>query len=388
MRIVHALAVLAFGVATISVAPRPARADTWMLPEKTSYASRDGQARVTVTPRALENQLAYFEDKARKSKSAGQKRGGAAAASALVERLIDGRWQSLWERKIANEVAPVSAIVRDDGQYVVTFDDWHMMGYGPNVVAIYGAGGTLVRALALSDLVPDDYLRAMPRSVSSVHWRGEPRFSSDGGRVIIPVSIPSSDFTPDHAMVELAVDLANGAVSPVDAQAWEAALATGRTVLAGQVAAEAAQKAALLAPLTRPAVNGEREWHDYLREAVGRLLGDEDGDTPSTTVLRAPDAADYAVSKDWVGEALTESYADNVAIASISEPNLVAVLEGTAATLPRRSLSKVTVFIALSDRYWPGAVAAMQGTGAKLVQLNPDTPIPQRRERIARRYRE
>jgi len=30
-------------------------------------------------------------------------------------------------------------------------------------------------------------------------------------------------------------------------------------------------------------------------------------------------------------------------------------------------------------------VAAMQGTGAKLVQLDPDTPIPQRRERIARR---
>lgn len=384
MRIMRALAVLALGVATISVAPQPACADTWMLPEKTSYASCGGQARVTVTPRALESQLAYFEDKVRKSRSAGQKRGGAAAASARVERLIDGRWQPLWEGKIANEVAPVSAIVRDDGQYVVTFDDWHMMGYGPNVVAIYGVGGVLVRALALSDLVPGDYLRAMPRSVSSVQWRGEPRFSPDGARVIIPVTIPSADFTMDHARVELAVTLADGAVAPVDANAWAAALAAGRVALAAQVAAEAAAKAAFLAPLTRPQVNEEREWHDYLNEAVARLRGDDA--SASTTVLRAPDAADYAASEGWVQEALgTERYSDEVAIASISEPNLVTVLERAAATLPRRSLSKVTVFIALSDPYWPGAVAAMQGTGAKLVQLDPDTPIPQRRERIARR---
>ncbi|MFZ8310653.1 hypothetical protein ACO1LC_14475, partial [Staphylococcus aureus] len=76
-----------------------------------------------------------------------------------------------------------------------------------------------------------------------------------------------------------------------------------------------AAKAAFLAPLLRPKINAEREWHDYLREAVARLIGDDD--TPSTTVLRLPGASDYAVSETWVNDALTESYADKVAIASL-----------------------------------------------------------------------
>jgi hypothetical protein len=188
----------------------------------------------------------------------------------------------------------------------------------------------------------------------------------------------------DPATVDIAVDLADGRVSPINPAAWEAALTTGRTVLARQIAAEAATKAAFLAPLLGPKVNAEREWHDYLREAVGRLGGDDD--TPSTTVLRIPGTKDYAVSEAWVHDALTESYADKVALASLSEPNLVSVLGKVASKLPSQSLSKVTVFIALSDQYWPAAVVAMQRTGAKVFQLDPTKPIPQRVKRIAQRY--
>ena len=364
--------------------PAPACADSWSLPTTTTYNSCSGRARITVTPRNLENQLDYFEDRVRNVDPAGQKEGGARFAKARLERLFDKRWQVVWERQIANDVAPVSAIVRDDGEYVVTFDDWHGLGYGLNAVVIYGTGGRLVRALALSDIVPADYIKALPHSVSSIHWRGDPRFSGDGQRVLIPVTVPSENFASDTVKIDLAVDLTDGKVSAADPAAWRAALETGRTVLAAQVAAEAATKAAFLAPLRGPSANAEREWHGYLREAVGRLIGDDD--TPSTTVLRAPGAKDYAVSETWVSDALTERYADKVALASLSEPNLVAVLEKVAPKLPSRSLSKVTVFVALSDRYWPHAVAAMQKSGAKVIQLDPSTPIHQRPERIARRY--
>lgn len=185
-------------------------------------------------------------------------------------------------------------------------------------------------------------------------------------------------------MIDVAVDLASGAVAPSNPTAWEAALATGRKVLAGQIANEAAAKAAFLAPLLRPKINAQREWHEYLREAVGRLIGDDE--TPSTTVLRLPGAPDYAVSEAWVHEALTENLTDNVAIASLSEPNLVTVLRKVASKLPERSLSDVTAFIALSDENWPAVVNAMRHTRAKIVQLNPDKPIPQRPNRITRRY--
>jgi hypothetical protein len=133
-----------------------------------------------------------------------------------------------------------------------------------------------------------------------------------------------------------------------------------------------------------PKANAEREWHDYLREAVGRLIGDDE--TPSTTVLRLPGADDYAVSETWVHDALTESYADKVALASLTEPNLVAVLKKVISKLPDRSLSKVTAFIAVSDQNWPEVVAVMRCSGAKIVQLDPAKAIPQLPERIARRY--
>jgi hypothetical protein len=384
MKIFRALGLLAVAMILASIAPPPSCADSWVLPTATTYTSCAGHARITVTPRDLESQLGYFEDKVEKVDPAGQKKGGASAASARLERLVGRQWQVVWEHQIANDVAPVSALVRDDGEYAVTFDDWHGTGYGPNAVAIYGAGGQLVRALALSDVVPADYIKALPHSVSSIQWRRDPRFSPDGQKVIIPVVIPSEDFVSDSTTIDIAVDLSDGKVSPINPVAWDAAVVTGRKVLAAQIANQASAKAAFIAPLLGPKTNVEREWHDYLREAVGRLIGDDE--TPSTTVLRFPGANDYAVSETWVHDALTESYADKVALASLSEPNLVTVLKEVTSKLPDRSLSKVTAFIAVSDRSWPAVVATMQRTGAKIVQLDPTKAILQRPERIARRY--
>lgn len=339
---------------------------------------------MTIVPRDLESQLSYFDDKVGQVDPAGQKKGGSPFARARLERLWNKRWELVWESRIANEVAPVLAIVRDDGSYVVTFDDWHSVGHGPHVVVIYGPKGERIRALSLADLVPPDYIKALPHSVSSIRWRGEPRFSSDGHRVIVPMIVPGEDFASAPKTIDVAIDLADGRVSPINRAAWQAALEKGNAVLARKSAAEEADKAAFLAPLTGPRVNAQPEWHDYLREAVGRLAGDDV--TASTTVLRAPGARDYAVSETWVREALTDGYADNVALASLSESNLVSVLERIAATTPKQSLSNVTVFVATSDRYWPAILAAMKPTGAKLIQLDPGTPIPQRVERIARRY--
>lgn len=381
---IRAISLLALAAIALSLTPTPSCADSWALPTTIAFTSRSGHARVTVTPRNLESQLRYFEDKVGKVDPAGQKKGAASVAKTRLERLVEKRWQVIWERQIANDVAPVSAIVQDDGEHAVTFDDWHGLGYGPNAVVVYGADGKLVRAFALSDIVPADYIEALPHSVSSIHWHGDPRFSTDGRRVLIPVVIPSQDFLADRTTIDVGIDLANGTVSPIDPTAWQAALATGRKVRAEQIAWEATAKAAFLAPLVGPKANAEREWHDYLREAIGRLIGDDD--TLSTTVLRAPGVKDCAVSETWVHDALTESYADKVALASLSEPNLVSVLEKITSKLPDRSLSSVTVFVAVSGKYWPDVLATMQRSGAKLVQLDPAKAIPQRPERIARRY--
>lgn len=384
MKVTRALGLLALATVLVSVTPAPSCADSWMPPTTKTYTSCAAEARVTITPRGLESQIDYFDDNIGKIAPSGQKKGGARVAIARLEQLVGSRWQVVWEHQIANDVAPVWALVRDDGGYAVTFDDWYGTGYGPNVVVIYGSDGRLIRSLTLSDIVPADYIKALPHSVSSIQWRGDPRFSADGERIVIPVTIPSEDWASDFAVVDFDINLASGAISPSDPTAWAAALAIGRKVLAKQIVYEADAKAAFLAPLNRPKINAEREWHDYLREAVSRLIGDNE--TPSTTVLRVPGTSDYVVSETWVHDALTESFADKVAIASPSEPNLVSVLRKVASKLPERSLSKVTVFIALSDENWPATVDAMRRTGAKLIQVNPDKPIPQRPERVAERY--
>jgi hypothetical protein len=374
------------GVVTIgaSFTPVPACADSWALPTTTTYTSCAGGTRVIVIPRALDSQLAYFEDKVDEVAPAGQKTGGSVAATARLERRLGGRWQTVWTAGLANEVAPVDGIVRDDGSYFVTFDDWHRVGHGPNVVVIYGASGERIRVIALNDLVPSEYVEALPHSVSSIRWRGTPRFSGDGRQVLVPVIIPSDDDASDAKTIEFAIDLTDGSASPIDRDSWKLALAKGRRVHASRIAADKAAKAAFLAPLIGPTRNTQEEWHDYLREAVGRLIGDDD--TPSTTVLRTPGAKDYAVSETWVREALTDGYADKVALATLSEPNLVAVLGRIGSSVRHGSLSKLTVFVAVSDRHWRGIVSALQGTGARLVQLDPNEALPQRPERAARRY--
>lgn len=362
----------------------PLRADSWGLPTVVTYTSSEGNARAIITPRDLDSQMAYFEDKVEGVEPAGQKQSGSSAANATLERKLSGRWAVAWKAPLANGVAPAEAIVRDDGAYLVTFDDWHGVGHGPNVVVIYGSRGERIARLALDDIVPADYIEALPHSVSSIRWRGDPRFSKDGRHVVIPVIVPSEDFSSSPRTVDFAIRLADGSVSPLNSAAWRKAADVAASVRAARIAEARTAREVFLAPLLGPRENTERHWHTYLREAVARLIGDDE--TPSTTVLRSPNEPDYAVSETWVRNALAEPLGSEVALATLSEPNLARTIAKIAPTISRGSLSQTTIFVAVTDRYWPDIVAAMQPTGAKMVQLNPNIPLEQRQERIERRY--
>ena len=69
-----------------------------------------------------------------------------------------------------NDVSPVSVLVSNSGAYVVTFDNWHHVGRGSNVVVIYGPKGKLVREMGLEDFLPREKVNALPISVSSTWW--------------------------------------------------------------------------------------------------------------------------------------------------------------------------------------------------------------------------
>lgn len=81
----------------------------------------------------------------------------------------------IWERKLLNDICPVSAIVSNDGSSIVTFDNWFTNGYGRNVMVVYNEKGDAKRTYSLSEISPyplNDYYT----SISSIWWKSYAKF--------------------------------------------------------------------------------------------------------------------------------------------------------------------------------------------------------------------
>jgi hypothetical protein len=210
MRRVYASATVAFLVLIYCTA---ALADSWPLPEPAKYYSSNKRFYIEVIPRKLESQLKFFDDKVKGVEPAGSPRGlkDNYCKGALYRQTADGKYEKVWESRLSNEVAPVAALVSDDGEHVVTFDNWHAVGFGDNVVAIYGAGGRLIKKLSLEDIFPRDAIIKLPRSVSSIYWRGEPHIDERRRQLVLKVvSQWSGAFKDEPQYKELRLDLGTG----------------------------------------------------------------------------------------------------------------------------------------------------------------------------------
>jgi hypothetical protein len=383
--------IIIFGLMSALLMPSVAYADSWFPAQVETYFSEDKNVRVTVTPRQLEDALAYFEDKVEEREPAGQKAGGNDKASMLLERKTTyGEWQTVWKRTLPNDVAPVSVLLSRTGRYVASFDNWHSMGHGDNVVVIYGPDGNVIRSLRLDDFLPKSYIAALPRSVSSLRWSGQHRISKDETTLTLEVTVPevideNSDSPPREnpkAFVEISFDLATGTMLPIDSVRWQWALSAVERVNARNWEWEQKRKAYLTSPLLGPSSNDEGDWHQYLREAFLRITADWKEDSTWTTVLRLPTAADYKPSRKWIRERLQDTYGDNVAFATLSPSNFIDVLRKEVAVFKPGRLNHLTIYLALEEPYWNEALQILKPTGAKLVQIDPAKPIPQNPERL------
>lgn len=173
------------------LAALPTLADSWSLPKRETFDSANGRWRLVVIPKQLESQLAYF---------VGEVHGSAADAPdnyarGELYRKEAGAWQLVQRWRLVNKVAPVSALVANDGT-VVTFDNWHMLGHGDDVVVIYRHDGTLVRKLALSDLFHEEDIDQFRHSASSIWWSGEHRIDEEQRAVILEVKAQRTEKLP------------------------------------------------------------------------------------------------------------------------------------------------------------------------------------------------
>ncbi|MEH6416646.1 hypothetical protein [Pseudomonas sp. CGJS7] len=220
-----------------------AHADSWDLPRVQTYESADKNWRFVATPRRLESQLAYFDEAMAREKAGAGPRPADQRAQGKLEHRVQGQWRPVWAGPLLNDVGPVSALVSQTGR-VVTFDNWHSTGYGNNVVVIYDDKGATVRSMALKDFLPEDYLYALPNSVSSVQWYGDHAISADGQRLIVRVVAPGTDPELDEPRyIEVNFDLATGRRLPGDQRAWNRALRQAAQIAKKVRAEEAAREA-------------------------------------------------------------------------------------------------------------------------------------------------
>ena len=208
--------VLIFSCLLFAALPRPmskALADSWRMPKQGKYCSRNKKFCLEVTPKQLESQLKYFQDKANQSPNAG-------VDKATKENLCKGKFlvrnslgilQAKADFPLANEVAPVEAIVSDDGAYFVTFDNWHSVGYGDDVVAIYRANGSLIRKLALEEIFTQNDIGTFSESTSSRHWGRDHYFDLAKNNLILRAVTNRNPLYDDNAEFrEVRIDLASG----------------------------------------------------------------------------------------------------------------------------------------------------------------------------------
>jgi hypothetical protein len=371
------------------------RADSWAPPQVETYFSTDKRFRLTVTPRELAGPLPYFEGKQRGDDKPGQAPGSKETAPrGLFEQSIgNGGWRTVWQRDLVNDVAPVSALVSSTGTYVVTFDNWHFMGFGDDAVVVYGPHGSLIRAFGLDDILPDYYVKALPRSVSSLHWSGDHTIDQPGGMVMLKVVVPTDRQSPadTEAYIDVGIELATGTVRPPTDGSWERALADAARARRAQEAAEAAEDARFRAPLVAPTTTAEVDWHHYLQEAFFRLDPDWDDGYPTVQILRDPRAADYAPSETWLRKALTAERLPGVGAIMIASPaspdNLVKVLTAIIRTMKPDALKGTRLYAAVPASHRARIAATLAPTGVSFIPLDPTVPIPQRPERLDRRFK-
>ena len=164
-------------------------ADSWELPKKQKYFAPNKKYYLEVTPKKLESQLKYFEDKVEGRNNAGALKRATEnlAKGAFYARRAEGGYSKKWEFPLLNEVSPVSVRVSNNGDYVVTFDNWHGVGYGDDVVVIYRSNGALVKKFGLADLLTEGDIETLPRSVNSIHWGGEHYIDDANGILILKI---------------------------------------------------------------------------------------------------------------------------------------------------------------------------------------------------------
>ncbi|GMU57684.1 MAG: hypothetical protein AMXMBFR33_68300 [Candidatus Xenobia bacterium] len=184
----------------------PLRADSWGPPEPEDIFSGNRSYLLHIEP-VKTSHFALVLARSQQRQIPGRCLG-------TLYRLEGKKRVRVWSGALVNEVAPLSAIVSDDGRYVVTLDNYAMVGLGSDVVAAYGPSGKPLWKKSLTDLLPEDEIRKMDPGPSGIWWRHGQWFDLVAEQVVV---------VSRGRMI--CIGLADGAVSQGGAESLRRAMA-------------------------------------------------------------------------------------------------------------------------------------------------------------------
>jgi hypothetical protein len=354
-----------------------ALADSWAPPSVEATESADHRHRVVIVPRDIGSALAYFEEKTGAAPASPRRDGPVARIEA---RDAAGAWQPVRDFALVNDVAPTSVLLANDAQFLVTFDNWHSVGYGDDVVAIYDRHGTLVRKLGLEDILPAAYVNHLPRSVSSRWWGGGHVLVDEERRVELHVVEPGAGMADASASIPVRLRLADGAVIPPEGAAWEQAMARALQLEAARQAAWDRLRQARISPLPAPTTRDTHAWRNYMFEIRDRIAGDDE--RMGGMVLAAPGEDKGWHSADRIRSTILTydpdaEYSDKswIFVSPVSA-TLADVLSSALRACKRDALKDLHLVFVGTPADGQRLVEAARGTGARITVVDSTIPVP------------
>jgi len=151
-------------------------ADSWPPPKTKDYYNDTKTYFVRIVPRTVPEKFwKWINAKPKQKKHFSPADTTIIPCHAIMYKRTKNGDSLVWKKNLINQIAPVSAFVSNDVRYLVTFDNWHSMGYGVDVMVYYDNQGNLIKRHMLEDISPFP-INTYSISTSSIRWRCDSRF--------------------------------------------------------------------------------------------------------------------------------------------------------------------------------------------------------------------
>ncbi len=159
------------------------KADSWSYPsENLVVESSNGLYRFTALLPSYESNRRSYHTLPPEGSNSGTRENKSKHCIGVLEAIGGEEPREIWKRKLVNPVTPLDAIVTNNGEHTVTFDNW--FGVGEDPIVIYDRHGKVIKRHSLESLDLVKFTKGrqvdentwtseglITRSISSIYWR-------------------------------------------------------------------------------------------------------------------------------------------------------------------------------------------------------------------------